>query len=318
MGGLTNGRMLIAQSAVDSLKIGVAIAIRYALLRPQFGGKPIMGYVTHQLRLLPALADAYGLHLAMGELKNIAFAKPSGSDVEKGKLVHVMSSGLKAASTWLKIDGLQKCRECCGGQGFLAANKIGPMAVDTNVDATFEGDNTVMMQQVAKALVDAGLKAARGGAPAMPAAPRLAHGVQALAHPSDETAASIVAMLQFRYGPSSSLAAAVPIRLRDSVCSHVTVFIQASHLPSLRAAAASMRVTAGTHKACVLVTWSSRHTDDCGGDADRTAWRRRLCKRRCSPLAWRLARQRWLRRPQTPSRRTWTSPCRRAGRTCSC
>lgn len=42
--------------------------------------------------------------------------------------------------------------------GFLAANKIGPMLNDMNVDTTFEGDNTVMMQQVAKALVDAAAK----------------------------------------------------------------------------------------------------------------------------------------------------------------
>ena len=42
----------------------------------------------------------------------------------------------------------QACREACGGQGFLAANKIGPLKSDMDVDVTFEGDNTVMMQQV--------------------------------------------------------------------------------------------------------------------------------------------------------------------------
>eukprot|EP00889_Picochlorum_renovo_P002955 jgi/Picre1/29985/NNA_005361.t1 len=52
----------------------------------------------------------------------------------------------------------QECRECCGGMGFLAANKIGPMLNDMNVDVTFEGDNTVMMQQVAKSLIDVGMK----------------------------------------------------------------------------------------------------------------------------------------------------------------
>lgn len=141
VGGLTTGRMLIAQSAVDSLKIGVTIALRYALLRPQFGSTPIMSYVTHQLRLLPALADAYALHLGLGELKSIAFdgALGDAGAADLAKHVHVMSAGLKAASTWRKVEGLQHCRECCGGQGFLAINKIGPMAVDTNVDATFEG-----------------------------------------------------------------------------------------------------------------------------------------------------------------------------------
>jgi hypothetical protein len=55
------------------------------------------------------------------------------------KLIHILSSGIKAAATWTKIDVLQQCREACGGMGFLAANKIGPMITDTNVDVTFEG-----------------------------------------------------------------------------------------------------------------------------------------------------------------------------------
>lgn len=140
MGGLTTGRMLIAQSAIDSLKIGVSIAIRYSLQRPQFQGKKIAEYVTHQRRLFPALADAYALHIGVGALKKLAFdLQPPMDAAERGKRVHVISAGLKAASTWSKVKGLQDCRECCGGQGFLAINKIGPMLTDTNVDVTFEG-----------------------------------------------------------------------------------------------------------------------------------------------------------------------------------
>ena len=36
---------------------------------------------------------------------------------EDAKLVHVDSSGLKAAATWHRIQILQHCRECCGGMG---------------------------------------------------------------------------------------------------------------------------------------------------------------------------------------------------------
>ena len=63
------GRMLIGQGAIDACKIGVTIATRYACARPQFGSQFIMGYLTHQRRLLPALACAYGLHLTMLRLK---------------------------------------------------------------------------------------------------------------------------------------------------------------------------------------------------------------------------------------------------------
>eukprot|EP00798_Chlamydomonas_sp_ICE-L_P021823 gene21823-28849_t len=69
VGGLTAGRLLIGQGGIDAMKMGLVIAIRYSLQRPQFGDTPIMAYVTHQKRLLPGLANTYALHLAMASLK---------------------------------------------------------------------------------------------------------------------------------------------------------------------------------------------------------------------------------------------------------
>lgn len=44
-----SGRVLIASGAVDGAKIAVAIAVRYACQRPQFGERLIIDYVTHQV-----------------------------------------------------------------------------------------------------------------------------------------------------------------------------------------------------------------------------------------------------------------------------
>lgn len=151
VGGLTTGRMLIGQGAIDACKVGLCVAIRYSAQRPQFGDKIVLDYVTHQRRLFPGLAATYALHIAMADLKNIFTRKPQPGDA---KLIHIISSGLKAAATWTRVEVLQNCRECCGGMGFLAANKIGPLKTDTDIDVTFEGDNTVLMQQVARALVE--------------------------------------------------------------------------------------------------------------------------------------------------------------------
>ncbi len=63
------GRMLIAQGAIDASKIGVSIALRYACARPQFQGKRIMEYLTHQRRLLPALATTYAMQIQSLRLK---------------------------------------------------------------------------------------------------------------------------------------------------------------------------------------------------------------------------------------------------------
>ncbi|KAL3161189.1 hypothetical protein ABBQ38_009556 [Trebouxia sp. C0009 RCD-2024] len=154
VGGLTTGRLLIAQGAVDACKVGTSIAIRYSCKRPQFGEKMIMEYITQQRRLLPGLATTYAMQISMARLRDLA----ARGDPQDGKAIHVLSSGLKAAATWSRVEILQSCRECCGGQGFLAANKIGPMKTDMDVDVTFEGDNTVMMQQVSKALLDTFMK----------------------------------------------------------------------------------------------------------------------------------------------------------------
>ncbi|KAJ9513081.1 hypothetical protein QJQ45_029422 [Haematococcus lacustris] len=151
VGGLTTGRVLIAQGGVDGQKFGLAIAVRYACARPQFGDKLVIHYRTHQARLLPALANTYALQLAQRTLKEMVAAKRA----QDGKTIHVLSSGLKAAATWSRVETLQDCRECCGGQGFLSENKIGEICNDFNVDVTFEGDNTVMMQQLASEMAAA-------------------------------------------------------------------------------------------------------------------------------------------------------------------
>lgn len=61
------------------------------------------------------------------------------------KEVHVLASGMKAVFTWFKADTLQKCRECCGGQGFSSDNRIGIMKTDSDVEQTYEGDNGALM-----------------------------------------------------------------------------------------------------------------------------------------------------------------------------
>ena len=61
--------MLIAGGGIDASKIGVCIAIAYACQRPQFGSRYIMEYLTHQRRLVPALATCYAMHFTLCALK---------------------------------------------------------------------------------------------------------------------------------------------------------------------------------------------------------------------------------------------------------
>jgi acyl-CoA oxidase len=64
--------------------------------------------------------------------------------------IEALAAGLKSFTTWNTTQTLQECRECCGGKGYLSENRIDRLKNDTDIFTTFEGDNTVLMQLVAK------------------------------------------------------------------------------------------------------------------------------------------------------------------------
>src|ERR671921_7698 len=63
------------------------------------------------------------------------------------------AAGLKAAQTWHATRTIQMAREACGGAGYLQENRLPHLRADTDVFTTFEGDNTVLLQLVAKGLL---------------------------------------------------------------------------------------------------------------------------------------------------------------------
>ena len=75
------------------------------------------------------------------------------------------AAGLKAASTWHATRAIQEAREACGGAGYLAENRLIGLRGDTDVFTTFEGDNHVLTQLVAKELLTAYADDIRGMSP---------------------------------------------------------------------------------------------------------------------------------------------------------
>ena len=151
LGTLVGGRIGIPRSGISAAKSGLTIAIRYGDSRRQFGAQngsevPVLNYRTHQRRLMPLLATTYGCHFALQHLTK-RFMKRTEDDMQE---IDAMAAGLKAFSTWHTTQTLQECREACGGKGYLSENRIDRLKNDTDVYTTFEGDNTVLMQLVAK------------------------------------------------------------------------------------------------------------------------------------------------------------------------
>lgn len=151
LGTLVGGRIGIPRSALSATKSGLTIAIRYANQRMQFGPEggeevPILNYRMHQRRLMPPLAKSYALHFALQYVTNRFLNKTE----EEAQEIEALAAGIKAYTTWFTTSTLQECREACGGKGYLSENRIDDLKNDSDVYTTFEGDNTVLMQLVAK------------------------------------------------------------------------------------------------------------------------------------------------------------------------
>jgi acyl-CoA oxidase len=151
LGTLVGGRIGIPRSGLSASKSGLTIAIKYGDQRKQFGPEggaevPILNYRTHQRRLMPLLANAYALHFSLNYLTD-RFLKRTESDMQE---IEALAAGLKSFATWNTTATLQECREACGGKGYLAENRLGALKNDSEIYTTFEGDNTVLMQLVAK------------------------------------------------------------------------------------------------------------------------------------------------------------------------
>ncbi|NMR32139.1 acyl-CoA dehydrogenase family protein [Crystallibacter degradans] len=161
LGTLVQGRVSLDGAAVAASKVALSIAIKYANERRQFNAasdtteEVLMDYQRHQRRLLPRLATTYAASFAHEELLEQfdgVFSGAHDTDEDRQDL-ETLAAALKSLSTWHALDTIQECREACGGAGYLAENRLPSLYADLDVYATFEGDNNVLLQLVAKRLL---------------------------------------------------------------------------------------------------------------------------------------------------------------------
>jgi len=163
IGTLIRGRVTVGGSAGNAARVALDIAVRYALERRQFSAPDddfevlIMDYLVHQRRLFPLIARSYALQFAQNELvsKCHDLQMSDVADAEEQRELESRAAGLKAANTWHASRAIQEAREACGGAGYMAENRLIALRGDTDVFTTFEGDNHVLTQLVAKELLTA-------------------------------------------------------------------------------------------------------------------------------------------------------------------
>eukprot|EP01061_Rhynchopus_euleeides_P010400 TRINITY_DN19845_c0_g1_i1.p1 TRINITY_DN19845_c0_g1~~TRINITY_DN19845_c0_g1_i1.p1 ORF type:complete len:795 (+),score=371.98 TRINITY_DN19845_c0_g1_i1:51-2435(+) len=188
---LTARANMIGISA-GKLAMACTTAVRYSCVRQQGFAitdsaqtyespeKQIIDYQMQHYRLMKNTALSYAIQfssrwmmmrftqLSKG-LWKVGFDEPEekkegetedeGTDLPE---IHASAAGLKGLCCRLAADGMEDCRKCCGGHGYVLASGIAGTWSDYVWQATAEGDLVVMMLQTARFLVKS-LGAARKG-----------------------------------------------------------------------------------------------------------------------------------------------------------
>lgn len=161
LGTLVQGRVSLDGAASAVSAMALKIAITYGNQRRQFNGgsdteeEVILDYQRHQRRLIPRLATTYAMNFAHDEFLvkfDGVFSGKHDSDADREDL-ETLAASLKPLSTWAALDILQEAREACGGAGFIGENRLTGLRADLDIYVTFEGDNNVLLQLVAKRLL---------------------------------------------------------------------------------------------------------------------------------------------------------------------
>ncbi len=163
LGTLVRGRVSVGGAAAAGARVALSIAVRYALARRQFADPDtgaetlLLDYRSHQRRLLPLVAKSFALAFAQNDLVRRMDLVQRGAEIEPGaqRSLEKRAAGLKVAQTRHATRAIQECREACGGAGYLTENRLVTLKADTDVFTTFEGDNVVLTQLVAKELLTA-------------------------------------------------------------------------------------------------------------------------------------------------------------------
>ncbi|GMT34858.1 hypothetical protein PFISCL1PPCAC_26155, partial [Pristionchus fissidentatus] len=162
-GAMVLVRSLMIRDQASQLGSAAVIAIRYSAVRRQGeinegeGEVQILDYRTQQYRLLPQLARSFAFLFAAYEVKALYYEVTKqirdSANTELLAELHALSCGLKAVITWDVAQGIEQSRLSCGGHGYSRASAFPDIYTYSVGGCTYEGENIVMLLQVARFLM---------------------------------------------------------------------------------------------------------------------------------------------------------------------
>lgn len=167
-------RQTIVADASRALSRAVCIATRYSAVRKQFGSQDdgqesaVLNYKTQQNRLFPLIASAYAFRFVGEWLKSLytdVTQRLQANDFSTLAEAHACTAGLKSVTTSATADGIEECRKLCGGHGYLSSSGLPELFAVYIPACTYEGDNIVLLLQVARFLMKTVSQLATGKKP---------------------------------------------------------------------------------------------------------------------------------------------------------
>ncbi|KAF1771591.1 hypothetical protein GCK72_003418 [Caenorhabditis remanei] len=152
--------MLTGQAIMLSMALN--IATRYSSVRRQGQidkSQPevkVLDYQTQQHRLFPSIARAYAFQFAGAETVKLyehVLKEMKSGNVELMADLHALTSGLKSVVTHQTGEGIEQARMACGGHGYSMASYISEIYGVAIGGCTYEGENMVMLLQLARYLI---------------------------------------------------------------------------------------------------------------------------------------------------------------------
>lgn len=157
LAGLIRGRLAVISSSEICIRCSLGITYRYlsnfSSVSEDYSGKLINSQLNYT-KVVPILANLVGIRCGLRYLLRtysdnfkIFNNNPEGEALAE---YHTLISALKPYSSWTSSESHETLQELCGQFGNYSQASIGRIKSNQDINITWEGDNTVLIQQVGK------------------------------------------------------------------------------------------------------------------------------------------------------------------------